>query len=63
MNESHTRAVEVLHTYIAWAIPVFFAFIVIELVFVRRRDLDYYTLNDTLTSLGCGMFTTTFEFS
>lgn len=57
-----TRAVEVLHTYLSWVIPGFAVFILFELVFVRVKKLDYYRLNDSLTSLGCGMFTTTFEF-
>lgn len=57
-----TRAVEVLHTFLSWAVPGFGVFIVLELVFVRFKRLDYYRWNDSLTSLGCGMFTTTFEF-
>lgn len=57
-----TRAVEVLHTYLSWAIPGFGVFILFEVIFVRFKKLDYYRLNDSLTSLGCGMFTTTFEF-
>ena len=57
-----SQSTDLLHTYIACAVPGFLVLIFIEAIYVHRNKLDYYRLNDSLTSLGCGLFTTTFEF-
>lgn len=43
-------------SYIAWAIPAFFTFIIVELIIARRQGkATYYRFNDAITDLGCGI--------
>ncbi|MFZ5604202.1 MAG: sterol desaturase family protein [Pseudomonadota bacterium] len=42
---------------IAWATPVFLLLIFAEWWYSRRHALQLYRLNDSLSSLGCGVFT------
>ncbi len=46
---------------IAWATPVFLLLIFIEALYSHRHQLQLYRLNDSLASLGCGVFTVTVE--
>ncbi|HEY5801958.1 MAG TPA: sterol desaturase family protein [Burkholderiaceae bacterium] len=46
---------------IAAATPVFFAMIALEVLLARRRQADVYHLADSLTSVGCGIWTVTLE--
>lgn len=47
---------------LAYATPVFFLLIFLEVWWARRRDQDVFEFSDSLTSIGCGMFTVTVEF-
>lgn len=49
------------NTLITWATPVFFVLIGIEAWVAHRRRLHAYQLADSLTSLGCGIWTVTLE--
>ncbi|MFZ5756221.1 MAG: sterol desaturase family protein [Pseudomonadota bacterium] len=49
------------NTLITWATPVFFALIALEAWTAHRRRLHVYQLADSLTSLGCGVWTVTVE--
>ena len=42
-------------SYIALAIPLFFALIAIELVACRVLEKDSYRLNDSVADLSCGV--------
>ncbi len=44
-----------------YAIPIFLALIFIEAMYSRHKDLGLYNLRNSLSCLGCGMFTTTVE--
>jgi sterol desaturase/sphingolipid hydroxylase (fatty acid hydroxylase superfamily) len=41
---------------------VFFVLIAVEVVYARAKRQDVYRLNSSLSNLGCGAFTTTFEY-
>lgn len=49
------------NTLVSWATPVFFLLIALEAWSAHRRRLDAYRLADSLTSLGCGVWTVTVE--
>lgn len=49
------------NTLITWATPVFFLLIGIEAWVAHRRRQSVYQLADSLTSLGCGVWTVTVE--
>lgn len=49
------------NTLITWATPVFFLLIGLEVWTARRRQAGVYQLADSLTSLGCGVWTVTIE--
>jgi len=42
--------------YVVLAVPVFFLLIGLELFITRLQEKDYYTLSDSVTDLGCGLF-------
>lgn len=46
---------------LAYATPVFFALILLEAWWARRHDADLFEFSDSLTSIGCGVFTVTVE--
>jgi alkylglycerol monooxygenase len=48
-------------TLLQYAIPVFFTLIFIEALYSHVKGLDLYNLRNSLSCLGCGMFTTTLE--
>jgi len=47
--------------YLQYAIPVFFALIFIEVMYAHFKGLNVYNLRNSLSCLGCGMFTTSIE--
>src|SRR5262249_5854124 len=47
--------------YVVLAIPVFFLLIGLELLITRIQEKDYYTLNDSIADLGCGLVSQLFE--
>ena len=47
---------------LAYATPFFFLLIFLEAWWARRQQRALYELSDSLTSIGCGMFTVTIEF-
>lgn len=49
------------NTLITWATPVFFLLIAVEAWVAHRRRLKVFQLADSLTSLGCGVWTVTLE--
>ena len=46
---------------LAYATPVFFLLIAVEAWQARRRGADVFEFSDSLTSIGCGIFTVTLE--
>lgn len=53
---------DLLKPYIAYAIPVFFALILVEVLYTRAKEQDFYRLNSSLSNLACGAVTTAFEY-
>jgi len=47
--------------YLQYAVPVFFALILIEACYSHFKGLRLYNLRNSLSCLGCGVFTTTLE--
>jgi sterol desaturase/sphingolipid hydroxylase (fatty acid hydroxylase superfamily) len=48
-------------SYIVYAIPVFFLLIGLELAIARAQEKDYYSLDDSVSDLGCGLISQIFE--
>jgi alkylglycerol monooxygenase len=49
------------NSLLAYATPVFFLLIFAEAWWARRRQLQLFDFSDSLTSIGCGIFTVTLE--
>ena len=47
--------------YLQYAIPVFFALVFIEAIYSHFKGLNVYNLRNSLSCLGCGIFTTSVE--
>ena len=49
------------YTLLAYASPVFFFLIIVEVLVARNRGLQLHRLADCMTSMGCGIVTITVE--